>query len=140
MASIRATDTRPELLIRKALHARGFRYRLHVKEIPGKPDLVLPKYRAVILVHGCFWHGHGCTIFRWPKTRQEFWRNKIGGNSARDALVRGRLHDDGWRIATIWECSLKGKKRLPVSEIIDSLAIWLSSDNKELIIEEQSVD
>jgi len=140
MAAIRATDTRPELLIRKALHARGFRYRLHVKGIPGRPDMVLPKYRAVIFVHGCFWHGHGCTLFRWPKTREEFWRTKIGSNVDRDATVQARLSDAGWRIATIWECSVKGRNRRPLTEVIDSLASWLSSDEKEFFIGEQSVD
>lgn len=140
MAAIRGTNTRPELVIRKALHGRGFRYRIHAKDIPGKPDLALPKYRAVILVHGCFWHGHGCSIFKWPKTRQEFWRDKIGGNCARDALVRERLHDAGWRVATIWECALKGKNRRPIPEIVDSLAGWLSSDESELFIEERCVD
>lgn len=140
MAAIRATDTRPELLIRKALHARGFRYRLHVKGIPGRPDMVLPKYRAAIFVHGCFWHGHGCSLFRWPKTREEFWRTKIRSNVDRDATMQARLSDAGWRIATIWECSVKGRNRRPLTEVIDSLASWLSSDEKELFIGEQSVD
>ena len=140
MAAIRAKDTKPELLIRRALHARGFRYRLHVRNIPGKPDLVLPRYRAAVFVHGCFWHGHECSLFRWPKTREAFWHDKIGGNRARDLAVSQRLLDAGWRVATVWECALKGRNRRPMSEIIDSLAAWLSSDEKEIFIEEQSVD
>ena len=140
MAAIRAKDTKPELLIRRALHARGFRYRLHVRTVPGRPDLVLPRYRAAIFVHGCFWHGHECSLFRWPKTREAFWHDKIGGNRARDLAVSQRLLDAGWRVATVWECALKGRNRRPMSEIIDSLAAWLSSDEKEIFIEEQSVD
>lgn len=140
MAAVRATDTKPELLIRRALHARGFRYRLHVSAIPGKPDLVLPRYRAVVFVHGCFWHGHECSQFHWPRTREVFWRDKISGNCARDAAVRLRLLDGGWRVATIWECALRGRNRLPFAEIIDSLGAWLSSDEKEILIKEQTVD
>lgn len=140
MAAIRAKDTKPELLIRRALHARGFRYRLHVRTIPGKPDLVLPRYRAAVFVHGCFWHGHECSLFSWPKTRAAFWHDKINGNAARDMAVHQRLLDAGWRVATVWECALKGHNRRRLPEIIDSLAAWLSSDEKELFIEEQSVD
>ena len=84
MAGIGPTNTKPEMLIRRRLHALGYRYRLHVKGLPGKPDLVFPSRRAAIFVHGCFWHGHNCTLFRWPATREEFWRSKIGGNVARD--------------------------------------------------------
>jgi DNA mismatch endonuclease (patch repair protein) len=140
MAAIRAADTKPELMIRRALHARGFRYRLHVRNLPGKPDLVLPRYRAAVFVHGCFWHGHECSLFRWPKSREAFWREKIGGNAVRDMAVRQRLADAGWRIATVWECALKGRNRRPMPEIIDSLTAWLSSDENEFLIEEQSVD
>lgn len=140
MAAIRGTDTRPEMTIRRALHARGFRYRLHPKELTGKPDLLLPKYNATVFVHGCFWHGHDCPLFRWPKTREDFWRDKIGGNQTRDARVRLQLGANGWRIAVVWECALKGKGRLPVSDVIDSLAAWLFSDAKELSIEGQWID
>lgn len=139
MAAIRAKDTQPELLIRRALHGRGFRYRLHVKNIPGKPDMVLPRYGAAVFVHGCFWHGHECSLFRWPTTRAAFWRDKIGGNHTRDTAVRQRLLDAGWRVATVWECALKGRNRLPIPEIIDSLDAWLSSDENELVIEEQRI-
>ena len=127
MSGIRGKNTKPELLIRKALHARGFRYRLHCKDLPGNPDLCLPKYRAVIFVHGCFWHGHGCHLFKWPKTRSEFWREKIGRNRAVDEGALDRLRSDGWRVAIIWECALKGRERVPFDEMIESLAGWLRS-------------
>lgn len=135
MAAIRGRNTRPELILRKALHARGYRYRLHASDLPGKPDLVLPRWRAVIFVNGCFWHGHDCPAFIWPKTREEFWRQKIGRNMARDADNSHVLKLSGWRIAVVWECALKGKGRLPLPEVIDSLAAWLSSDRSFLSVE-----
>src|SRR3546814_8720017 len=84
MAAIKGSHTKPELLIRKALHAAGLRYRLHVKDLPGKPDLVFPRHRAVVFVNGCFWHRHDCHLFKWPATRQDFWREKIGRNVRSD--------------------------------------------------------
>lgn len=140
MAAIRGRDTRPEILIRKGLHARGFRFRLHAKDLAGRPDLVLPKHRAVLFVHGCFWHGHTCPLFRWPKTRGEFWRDKIGRNRERDAAALAALQGQGWRIAVIWECALKGRGRLPLPQVIDSLAAWLFSDADEICIEGQWID
>lgn len=108
MASIRGKDTQPELIVRKFLHTRGFRYRLHKKELPGRPDLVLPRWRAIIFVHGCFWHGHtGCRYFRLPATRAEFWREKIRGNIERDARASAALGVTGWRVAVVWECALR---------------------------------
>ena len=103
MAGIRGRNTKPELVIRSVLHRRGFRFRLYRRDLPGKPDLVFPKHRAVIFIHGCFWHGHGCHLFRWPKTREDFWREKIGSNMARDRRQFSALRDAGWRVATIWE-------------------------------------
>ena len=132
MAGIRGKDTKPELIIRSALHRRGFRFRLHCRNLPGKPDLVFPKYRAIILIHGCFWHGHGCHLFRWPKSRADFWREKINSNIARDRRQYSALRDAGWRIAKIWECALKGCYRLPVSEVAKTCAEWLESDKTEL--------
>ena len=105
MAAIRGKDTKPELLIRRGLHAKGFRYRLQGRGLPGRPDLVLPKHHAVIFVHGCFWHRHDCPLFRWPQTRQEFWREKIDGNARRDANAIGLLLDTGWRVGIVWECA-----------------------------------
>ncbi|MBO3759994.1 very short patch repair endonuclease [Ciceribacter sp. L1K22] len=128
MSGIRGKDTRPEMLIRRALHAGGFRYRLHEKRLSGKPDLVFPRLRAVLFVHGCFWHGHDCHLFRLPSTRTDFWRDKIAGNVERDRRSTEALRDTGWRVGTVWECALKGKTRLPLASIVDSLALWLRSD------------
>lgn len=107
MAGIRGRDTRPELLLRKALHARGLRYRLHDRRLPGRPDMVFPKWRTVVFVHGCFWHGHGCHLFKWPATRAEWWREKIGANRERDRRNAGELATLGWAVLTVWECELR---------------------------------
>ncbi|EQM82635.1 very short patch repair endonuclease [Stenotrophomonas maltophilia] len=108
MSSIRGKDTRPEIQVRKFLHASGFRYRLHDRSLPGKPDVVLPRYRVVILVHGCFWHRHtGCRYAATPATRPEFWLEKLEGNRARDKRVQCELRALGWRVAIVWECFLK---------------------------------
>jgi DNA mismatch endonuclease (patch repair protein) len=129
MSCIRGKDTRPELLIRKGLHVRGYRYRLHVKNLPGKPDLVFPKYRAVILVHGCFWHGHDCHLFKWPSTRKDFWRNKILKNRENDEKALTTLQDSNWRVLVIWECAIKGKERLYLERVIGQCSRWLESKN-----------
>ena len=111
MATIRSTNTKPELLVRKYLHAQGYRYKLHDKTLPGKPDLVLPKYRTVIFIHGCFWHGHNnCKYYVVPKTKTEWWLNKINGNKANDTKALKALKKEGWTVITIWECDLKPKK------------------------------
>ncbi|MCP4621890.1 MAG: DNA mismatch endonuclease Vsr [Bradyrhizobium sp.] len=130
MAGIRGKDTKPEMIIRRGLHARGFRYLLHDKRLPGKPDLVFPKHRAVIFVHGCFWHGHGCHLFKWPKTRMVFWRKKINRNREIDGTAISTLGSAGWRCCVIWECGLKGREALPVEKIIDRTSRWLSSNRK----------
>ncbi|MDG4720188.1 MULTISPECIES: very short patch repair endonuclease [Thalassospira] len=129
MSKIRATDTRPEILVRKALYARGFRYRLHDRQLPGKPDLVLPKYNAVIFVHGCFWHGHDCHLFRWPKSREEFWREKLSRNRLRDSQALVQLHDKQIRTLIVWECSLKGKGRLDFSSLVNMVSDWLKGNS-----------
>ena len=128
MAGIRATNTRPEMLLRKGLHALGWRYRLHGRGIPGKPDLVFPGRKALIFANGCFWHGHDCHLFKWPKSRSEFWREKISGNIARDLRVREQLLADGWRVAEVWECTLTGRERLPVEEVLGLCDAFLRSD------------
>lgn len=111
MAAIKGKDTKPEIIVRKFLFAHGFRYRLHDKRLPGKPDIVLPKYKTVIFIHGCFWHRHqNCKYFVVPKTRTEWWLNKINGNVANDKKIRSSLRKDGWKIITIWECELKPRK------------------------------
>lgn len=127
MSRIRGKDTNPERLIRNGLFAMGFRYRLHRRSLPGCPDLVLPKYRAVIFVHGCFWHKHGCELFRWPKTNSEFWREKITRNSKNDAKNVENLNSAGWRVLIVWECALRGKHRLKTENLIGKIARWLSS-------------
>lgn len=134
MAGIKGKDTKPEILLRKELYARGFRYRLHDKGIKGKPDIVLRKYNALVFVHGCFWHGHeNCKLFRLPKSRVKFWEEKIGCNMARDKKrIRGLL-EEGWRVPIVWECAVKGKRdKMPLA--VDIVEGWLlSGDNEETI-------
>lgn len=125
MSGIRGKDTTPEMLIRKALFKAGFRYRLHYLGLPGRPDLVLPKYQAVVLINGCFWHGHGCHLFKWPKTRREFWKTKIQSNVERDRRNMNIYREKGWRVLTIWECALKGKERLEFDEVVSAIMDWL---------------
>ena len=111
MSRIKGKDTKPEMLVRKFLHANGFRYKLHDKTLPGKPDIVLPKYKIVIFVHGCFWHGHKeCKYFVVPKTRTDWWLNKINGNIANDAKAIKALKKEDWKIINLWECNLKPLK------------------------------
>ncbi len=130
MSGIKDKNTKPEILIRKALHSEGFRYRLHAGELPAKPDILLPKYKAVILVNGCFWHGHDCHLFKWPSTRPEFWQKKIEGNRARDMSNLELLRTMGWRVLIIWECSIKGKDRLPFDQVIDLIKNWILVGNE----------
>lgn len=139
MAAIKGCDTKPELIIRKALHRAGVRYRLHAKDLPGKPDLVLPRYDAAIFIHGCFWHKHICHLFKWPVTRQEFWKKKIEGNVANDCKQIARLHETGWRTLIIWECALKGKHRLPMDNIIQATLAWLQGEQTDAEIRGESV-
>ena len=121
MSGIRGKNTRPEITIRKALFAKGYRYRLHDSKLPGKPDLVLRRYNTVIFIHGCFWHGHNCHLFKWPKTRPAFWKKKINRNREKDQEVTTQLKKAGWKIITIWECAIKGKGRVPLDRIIQRL-------------------
>jgi DNA mismatch endonuclease (patch repair protein) len=108
MSRIKGKDTKPEMLVRKFLHAQGFRYKLHDKTLPGKPDLVLPKYKTVIFIHGCFWHGHdNCKYYKIPQTRTEWWTEKINKNIANDVKAMKLLKKEGWKIITIWECKFK---------------------------------
>ncbi|WP_404367202.1 very short patch repair endonuclease [Marinobacter sp.] len=125
MSGITGKNTKPEVLIRKHLHSRGFRFRLHRKDLPGKPDIVLPKYRAVILVNGCFWHGHGCALFKWPGTRKEFWEEKINANVSRDRRNINALRDMGWRVFVVWECCIRGPDSLSVGQAADRIERWL---------------
>lgn len=140
MAAIKGSDTKPELLIRKLLHQRGFRYRLHDRKLPGKPDLVFPRHQAVLFVNGCFWHGHDCPQFHWPKTRPEFWLDKISGNVRRDLRNEATLSATGWRVGLIWECATKGRGRLSIGEVIDRAAAFLEGSGKYVSIQGQPVD
>lgn len=128
MSRIRGKDTKPEMLLRRGLHATGLRFRLHGAKLPGKPDMVFPKYRAVILIHGCFWHGHDCPLFKMPATRPEFWAQKISGNRERDLRTAKALQCAGWRLLTIWECSLKGSARRPVPEVMDYCTAFIRGE------------
>ncbi len=128
MSAIKGKDTKPEIQIRKLLHSMGYRYRLHVKELPGKPDIVLPKYKVVIQINGCFWHKHECHLFKWPSTRTEFWKNKLNKNAENDRKNIFSLQYQGWRILTIWECALKGKKKIQINEIVELITHFINSE------------
>jgi DNA mismatch endonuclease (patch repair protein) len=130
MSQIRGKNTRPEHLIRKGLFAHGFRYRLHQRSLPGCPDIVFPKHNAVIFVHGCLWHRHDCALFQWPKTNAGFWRKKISRNRQNDKKNLIRLQSAGWRVMIIWECALRGKRRLAFPILINRVSRWLSSRSK----------
>ena len=134
MAGIRGKNTKPELIIRKALHAAGYRFRIHRKDLPGKPDIVLPKYHAVIFVHGCFWHGHCCPAFKWPKSRADFWRDKIEKNRETDKSAIEALIAKGWRVGIVWECAIRGRGK-SIENVAQNLSIWLRSQAQ--LIEEQ---
>jgi len=128
MSGIRGRNTKPEILIRSLLHRQGFRFRLYARNLPGKPDIVLSRYHAVIFVHGCFWHGHDCPLFKWPKTRPEFWREKIGRNKDNDRRVHEALIAAGWRVGTIWECAIRGAHK-DLEGVAQRMGIWLRSDS-----------
>jgi DNA mismatch endonuclease (patch repair protein) len=125
MSGIRGKDTRPEMLVRRGLFSRGFRYRLHASHLPGKPDMVLARHNAVILVNGCFWHGHDCHLFRWPGSRRDFWKEKIARNRKRDIEVRDALGAAGWRVLVVWECALKGRGKRHLDDVLGQVAAWL---------------
>lgn len=127
MSGIRTRDTKPEVLFRKGLHRRGYRYRLQSKHVPGKPDFVLPRYRVAAFVHGCFWHRHGCHLFKWPRTRPEFWRAKLDRNRERDDEVAGELKHTGWRQLTVWECAFRGPNRIGLDAALDTAEQWLET-------------
>ena len=128
MAGIKGKDTKPEMLIRSELHRRGFRFRKNVKDLPGKPDIVLPKYKAVIMVNGCFWHGHKCRFFKWPSTREEFWKNKIQENIRRDERNISDLNSAGWRVFLVWECEMKGHGG-SVEEVVRNFVSWVGKSS-----------
>ena len=128
MSGIRGKDTKPEIIVRRLLHRLGYRFRLHRKDLPGRPDIVLPKWHAVIFVNGCYWHGHeDCHLFRPPKTRTEFWTNKIEGNQVRDRRNYAALEDAGWKVLVIWECAVSKKLSLSGEQLEDTIAAALAS-------------
>lgn len=134
MFGIWGKDTQPEMVLRKALHARGFRYRLHVPDMPGRPDMVFPRHRVVILAHGCFWHGHDCGLFRVPDSRREFWEAKINRNRERDQEVDRKLAADGWRRLAVWKCAMRGRGRLARQELVSQVVEWLKGSDALLEI------
>ena len=120
MSGIRGRDTKPEIQVRRHLHSEGYRFRLFRKDLPGRPDIVLPKWKTVVFVHGCFWHGHpGCPLFRIPKTRTEFWTTKIDLNSQRDQVAIQKLLDLGWRVAVVWECALRTDAQTTLDALVE---------------------
>ncbi len=113
MSRVRSKNTKPEMVIRRLVHRMGFRYRLHVRDLPGNPDLVFPSRGKIIFVHGCFWHRHGtCKFTRWPKSKLNFWKPKLEKNRQRDQLIRRRLRKEGWRVLVLWECQLNRPEAL----------------------------
>lgn len=131
MAGIRGRDTRPEIVLRLALHARGFRYRLHRSDLPGRPDLVFARHQAVLFVHGCYWHRHPrCRYTTTPATREAFWKTKFDANVARDSRVQAALAVMGWRIGVVWECGLRGRDAAETTA--DVVAAWLRSREPHL--------
>ena len=119
MSRVRGKDTKPELLFRRGLHSRGLRFRLHRRDLPGRPDLVFPRHRTCMFVHGCFWHGHACPLFRWPSTREQFWKRKINGTRLRDRQAVLRLRELQWSVLVVWECAVRGPSRRSVDEVLD---------------------
>lgn len=142
MSGIHGKNTTPELTIRHALHSRGFRYLLHSSSLPGKPDMVFPKYGAVIFVHGCFWHAHDCKYFKLPRSRTEFWREKFKKNKQRDEAALATISALGWRVLLIWECATREIRAGKSSEIfIDVIEQWITSgtSNAEIGMDGQLV-
>ena len=122
MSRVKSKDTKPEMIVRKLLHNRGFRFRLHLKDLPGKPDIVLPKYKTVVFVQGCFWHQHqGCKRAAIPKSNIDFWQDKLKGNLERDLKNHASLTKSGWRVVEIWECQLKVNPEEPINKLVIDL-------------------
>lgn len=132
MAAIKCRNTKPEVFLRKRLHALGFRYKLNNKTLPGKPDLVFPKFHAVVFINGCFWHAHGCYMFKIPSTRSEWWKHKLFRNRQRDHQQWNELQSNGWRVLVVWECAIRGRQRITESALIDQIAEWLRGETKHL--------
>lgn len=121
MSGIRDKDTKPELIVRKFLHGKGFRYRLHDRKLPGTPDLVLPRWQAVVFIHGCFWHWHDCRYFKLPQTRTSFWRAKLSANKKRDEINNFRLEELGWRVLVVHECDLRDSPNETLAKLANAI-------------------
>jgi DNA mismatch endonuclease (patch repair protein) len=133
MSGIRGKNTKPEIITRKILHGAGYRFRLHRKDLPGKPDIVLPRYKVAIFVNGCFWHGHeNCHLFRLPKSNTEFWEEKIGGNIRRDRVKQAGIIGAGWRVLVIWECALRGKFAYPADALLERVDRFIEAGDTAL--------
>ena len=132
MARIKNKNTKIELLVRKALYSRGFRYRIHVGDFAGKPDLAFKKYNALVFIHGCFWHGHDCSLFRLPKTNTEFWEKKIQRNKEKDMQNTLINLSKGLRQLVVWECSIRGKDNDSFQKVIQKIESWILSNRKEM--------
>jgi len=130
MSSIKGKNTKIEMQVRKRLWKRGFRYRIHKRDLAGKPDMVFPKYKSIIFVHGCFWHGHNCHLFRLPKTRTGFWKTKIDRNRKNDTRCKHLLEKSGWRVLPVWECMLRGKRQEEVERVFEQIEAWLVKGRK----------
>lgn len=135
MSGIRSRNTRIEITVRKQLFSLGFRYRINDRRLPGKPDMVFPKYRAVIFTHGCFWHGHDCKYFRLPSSNRDFWQAKISRNKKRDEDVVALLHENGWRVAIVWECALRQKQLPELDAVTRLLSDWLQHGTEDLEVQ-----
>lgn len=125
MSGIKSRNTRPEMLIRRGLYHKGYRFRLHDARLPGKPDMVFRSRRSIIMVHGCFWHWHDCHLFKWPSSRKDFWHSKITRNQQKDKETEEALLREGWRILTVWECAVKGRTKQTPEQVVDQCAQWL---------------
>lgn len=125
MSAVKGKNTTPEMRVRRLLHSRGYRYRLHCKHVKGKPDIVFKKYKAVIFIHGCFWHYHGCRKTNIPEDNHDFWKEKLEKNKARDQRVVEGLIEEGWRVLIIWECALKGKNKLHDEDCFKQISDWI---------------
>ena len=137
MSSVRAKNTKPELEIRRRLFGLGYRYRLHKKDLPGTPDMVLPKYRSVVFINGCFWHYHGCRSSSIPETRQRWWKEKLEGNFKRDLIVVSELQKLHWRVLIIWECAFrkpKNKREEALNVVLKKITKFLNSERRKLEI------
>lgn len=140
MSRIKGKNTKPEMLVRKWLWHQGYRYQLHRKDLPCKPDIVFPRRKKIIFIHGCFWHQHDCKYFKWPKNNQQFWRKKIGNNVIRDQKNAQLLKEKGWKILTVWECEIKNDQNNILNSIISFLShTYENAKVPELCVAERDI-